>query len=192
VRESLIDLHAIPWDRDWLELNKEDYVYVYSGGLIGLGRAAEHPEELRHFPVDAFPNQPCGEVLNKPVIYPDGDFQACCCAGGKIGTFTVGNLHKESLADLYVKMESRSQYRFINHYGPKELFDVIARAKPDRPRQALHTSICEVCVKATEGLCATEVDEIVDAALAERTLAALGVFTSPAPAGDRATAAPRM
>jgi MoaA/NifB/PqqE/SkfB family radical SAM enzyme len=179
-RETLVDLHSIVWSRDWLEDNKEDHVFVYAGGLIGLGRAAQHPEELRHFPVDSFPKEPCGEVLNKPVIYPDGDFQACCCAGGKIRTFTVGNLKRESLADLYEKMEGRAQYRFINHYGPRDLFEIIARARPDRPRQACHTSICEVCVRATEGMCAEEIDDIVEAALAERTLAALGIVKSAA------------
>ena len=175
-RETLVDLRYLDRRRATIDAQKESRVFIHAAGLIGLGRAAEHPDELRHFPVDLFQKAPCGEVVNRPVIYPDGKLQACCCAGGKIRTFTVGSLQRESLADLYAKMEARSQYRFINSYGPRELFDIVARARPERQLQAGYTSICEVCVRATEGLCAEEVDEIVDAALTERTLAALGVL----------------
>ena len=159
---------------------KDDAIFVFAGGLIGLGRAAEHPDELRHFPVSMFPRGvPCGEVVNKPVIYPDGDFQACCCAGGKMGVFTVGNLHDEPLSELYPRMLARSQFRMINTYGPLELYKAIARARADLPRQGRYTSICELCVRSTEGLTIAEVDAIVDAALAARTLAVLGVVALP-------------
>src|SRR3712207_7664087 len=49
----------------------------------------------------------CREVVNKPVIYPDGSFQACCCAGGKVGAFTVGNAFEEDIATLYDRSEER-------------------------------------------------------------------------------------
>jgi hypothetical protein len=175
-RETLVDLRYVERKREAIEARLDTHVFVHAAGLIGLGRAAEHPDELRHFPVELFEKGPCPEVANRPVIYPDGMLQACCCAGGKITTFAVGSLHEESLANLFTKMEARSQYRFINSYGPRDLFEIIARARPDRPLQEGYTSICEVCVRATEGLCAEEVDEIVDAALTERTLAALGVL----------------
>lgn len=177
-REQLADLRplleSIGCTED-LDHLKDDWIFVFAGGLIGLGRAAENPHELRHFPVGFFPeSSPCSEVVNKPVIYPDGDFQACCCAGGKMGTFTVGNLHEESLVDLHAKMVQRSQFRFINSHGPVELYKSIARARPDLPLQGRYTSICELCVRSTEGLSAPEVDQIVDAALLAKTLGALG------------------
>lgn len=178
-REAVADLREVLDTPGALERLKDDKVFVYAGGLIGLGRAAEHPEELRHFPIDTFGPAPCGEVVNKPVIYPDGDFQACCCAGGKIKAFTVGNVKETSVAELYAQMERRAHYRFINEYGPRDLFDIVKRARPELPMQQCHTSICEVCVRATEHLAPQEVDDIVEAALAERTLAALGVIPQP-------------
>jgi MoaA/NifB/PqqE/SkfB family radical SAM enzyme len=174
-RDDLADLRLYLSDLDKAEALKDRYIFVYAGGLIGLGRAAEYPAELKYVPFDFFPNlHGCGEVLNKPVIYPNGDFQACCCAGGKMSTFTVGNAKRESIPALYEKMSARSQFRFINTYGPKELFRVIADARPDLRRQSTFTSICELCVRATDHLSPTEIDDIVEGALVARTLGAMG------------------
>lgn len=174
-RDQLADLRLYMTDLDKAEELKDQYTFIYAGGLIGLGRAAEYPAELKYAPFDFFPDlRACGEVLNKPVIYPNGDFQACCCAGGKLSTFTVGNVKRESLLDLYEKMSGHSRYRFINTYGPKELFKVIAAARPDLPRPNKFTSICELCVRATDHLTFAEIDAIVDGALAARTLSAMG------------------
>ena len=159
-REQLLELRPLLAERqqDVIDELKEEKIFIFAGGLIGLGRAAEHPEELRYFPASSFPAQRCQEVLNKPVIYPDGDFQACCCAGGKIKTFTVGNAHRESLADLFAAMSARSHYRMINSHGPKELYDCVRRARPDLPRSGEYTSVCELCVRATDGLTGEEVE----------------------------------
>ena len=137
-------------------------VLVYAGGLIGLGRAAQYPADLRWFPLDELSDGCCIEVVNKPVIYPDGDLQACCCAGGKMSPFTIGNLHRESLDVLIGKMFGRSQFHFINTHGPKALFKLVAAVRPDLPKQDRYTSICEMCVRATDGLSANELDEIAN------------------------------
>ncbi|MCL4542994.1 MAG: radical SAM protein [Chloroflexi bacterium] len=177
-RDQLVDLRPVADHPQQIEALRDRKIFVYAGGLIGLGRAAQHPDELRHFPVSFFPSQqPCGEVVNKPVIYPDGDFQACCCAGGKMKAFTVGNLHTSSLAELYAKMERRSQYQLINTYGPKELYEIIQRTRPDLKRGGKYTSICELCVRSTDGLTPEETDQIVDEAMLEKTLVALGVVS---------------
>jgi organic radical activating enzyme len=180
-RERLVDLRQLLGTSgctEDLDALKDDSIFVFGGGLIGLGRAAEHPDELRYFPVSFFPSgTPCSEVVNKSVIYPDGDLQACCCAGGKMSTFTVGNLRRESFATLYQRMLSRAQFRMINTHGPVELHRCIAQARPDRPGQDKYTSICELCVRSTTGLSAEEVDEIVEAALAAKMLTAWGFAT---------------
>jgi len=137
-------------------------VLVYAGRLIGLGRAAEHPGDLRWFHVDRLSDGCCLEVVNKPVIYPDGDLQACCCAGGKMNPFTVGNLHRESLEAVIGKMFGRSQFHFINTNGPKALFKLVAAVRPNLPRQDHYTSVCEMCVRTADGLSATELDEIAN------------------------------
>lgn len=174
-REQLLDLQPLMDDLSRLQSLKHDHIFVFAGGLIGLGRAASYPQELRYFPFDFFPDgRPCGEVVNKPVIYPDGDFQACCCAGGKIATFTVGNAKRENLQTLYERMLKRSHYRFINEYGPKELYRAIHQARPDLPRPSGFTSVCEMCVKATEGLSAPEVDAIVEGASFSKLLCRMG------------------
>jgi MoaA/NifB/PqqE/SkfB family radical SAM enzyme len=175
-RDQLEDLQAYKGDYRKIPSLKHEKMFVWAGGLIGLGRAAEYPEMLRHFPVEIFDTgNGCDEVVNKSVIYPDGDLQACCCAGGKIKAFTVGSLHEHSLLELFKKMFSRSHYLFINSYGPKALFDEIVKARPDLPRPKKCTSICEVCVRATEGMAPEEVDRIVDAATIARMLSAIGI-----------------
>ena len=137
-------------------------ILVYYGQLIGLGRATEYPKDLRWFPVEVQPEGGCSEIVNKPVIYPDGDLQACCCAGGKVSPFTVGNLHRESLKTLIGRMFNRSHYRFIQTEGPKALFKLVAAIRPDLPRDHQYTSVCEMCVRAADGLCSSELDEIAN------------------------------
>jgi hypothetical protein len=168
-REDLVDLHVLKQTGERLDDWKHK-ILVNSGGLIGLGRAAEYPAELRYFPTSMFPSEGCAEIINKPVIYPDGDFQACCCAGGKIAGFTVGNLHEETLATLVKKMVSRAHFQFINDHGPKELYLAVGRSRLDRKRAAGHTSICEVCVRACNGLDAAEMDGIAEGAAFQKVM----------------------
>jgi Radical SAM superfamily/4Fe-4S single cluster domain len=130
-------------------------INISLGRLIGLGRAADHPEEHFLSPLSSFPRTGCGEVVNRPVIYPDGSFQACCCAGGKIAEFTVGNVNEQPLAVLFASMRERSHYRFINRFGPRSISEAM---HGDGGQEALHASICDVCVSATHGLSPAEVD----------------------------------
>jgi MoaA/NifB/PqqE/SkfB family radical SAM enzyme len=175
-RGDLFDLRFIGDDPTLIEEIGKDHILIFYGGLIGLGRALESPEELRYHPIETFPlGKPCGEIVNKPVIYPDGSFQACCCAGGKIRAFTVGNTREEDLATLYERMQSRSHFRLINTHGPRQLMHCIKAARPDLPLPSTYTSICELCVKATERLTAEDVDHIADDFLLRETLAVLGV-----------------
>lgn len=141
------------------------------GRLVGLGRAAEYPEEHYRSDLATYTYTPCQEVVNRPVIYPDGSFQACCCAGGKIASFTVGNVRERSLADLFDAMQTRTHFRFINQFGPRALHEAIAEMSPDRSSDPDgYASICDVCVAATKGLCAKEVDARLDHWLLKRFL----------------------
>ncbi|WP_439533921.1 radical SAM protein [Polymorphobacter sp.] len=162
-QESLFDLRFILDDEEMVRSFGKDHILVYYGGLIGLGRAERKAHERRYHPLPTFGrNRPCGEVVNKPVIYPDGAFQACCCAGGKISSFTVGNIHDDDVATLYARMQGRAHFRLINTHGPRVLFDEIDKAHPGLLQQREFTSICELCVRATENLDAEAVDAIAD------------------------------
>lgn len=170
-RAELLDLRAALDGGISLEDKKDDYVFLYYGGLIGLGRAAEYPADLRFYPLDFFPTgQRCGEVVNKPVIYPDGSFQACCCAGGKVGAFTVGNAFEDDIATLYTRMQNRLHFKFINERGPRALFETIRTARPDLALPSTYTSICEMCVRATDSLPAAEVDRHLEDSLMRELL----------------------
>ena len=136
-------------------------VHVSAGRLIGLGRAAEYPAEHWLSPTDTFRWSACEEVVNRPVIYPDGDLQACCCAGGKIAAFTVGNVKTTPLATLIERMRSRSHFRFINVFGPKELYDAVCAVPPETARSEF-ASICDMCVAATAAIPPDEADRIVE------------------------------
>jgi MoaA/NifB/PqqE/SkfB family radical SAM enzyme len=142
------------------ELN--DKIFLSAGHVIGLGRAAEYPEEVFDRPLDAYANAGCDEIANRPVIYPDGDFQACCCAGGKVKAFSVGNLHSASLRDLIARMRDRTHFRFINAFGPKEMYEAVRQVRPSVKRKLLHSSICEICVRANDGVTPEEMDDILE------------------------------
>jgi organic radical activating enzyme len=170
-REKLIDLRLALARGISLDALKEDFTFVFYGGLIGLGRAARFPADLRYYPIDFFPaGSGCREVVNKPVIYPDGTFQACCCAGGKVATFTVGNAFEEDVASLYDRMTARLHFKFINDRGPRSLYEAINDARPDLGLASSYTSICEMCVRSTEQLSPGEVDEILTAHLTRELL----------------------
>lgn len=129
------------------------------GRLVGLGRAAEYPAEHFLSPLRDFASVPCYEIVNRPVIYPDGSLQACCCAGGKIASFTVGNVNDRPLATLIAQMRSRTHYRFINHFGPRRLAEVLI---DDTEREGPYASICDACVAATARLPGDEVDRRIE------------------------------
>ncbi|HTF69511.1 MAG TPA: hypothetical protein VK638_43215 [Edaphobacter sp.] len=132
------------------------------GRLIGLGRSAEYPSEHYISTLNSFSYRPCMEVVNRPVIYPNGDLQACCCAGGKIEAFRVGSLLSHSLRDLVEIMRERSHYRFINNFGPRLLYETICAVCPGSTRRDEHASICDICVAATRDIEGAEVDRILE------------------------------
>lgn len=174
-RETLVDLRAIPWDMSLIATLKPEKIFVFYGGLIGLGRAAQYPEMLKFYPVDFFPlDASCREIVDKPVIYPDGSFQACCCAGGKIESFTVGNAFTEDLSVLYQRMQNRPHFRLINTHGPRRLFDCVKTARPDLKLPREYTSVCELCVRASQHLSSVEMDDIAAEFLWNETLRLFG------------------
>lgn len=175
-QERIFDLRHILDNQELVNSFGQSHILLYYGGLIGLGRAEREAHERHYHPLETFKrNRPCGEIVNKPVIYPDGSFQACCCAGGKISSFTVGSVYSESLETLYERMQMRSHFRVINTHGPRVLYDRIAAARPDIELKSEFTSICELCVRATEQLDAGEVDRIADAFLVEEMLNEFGL-----------------
>jgi hypothetical protein len=147
-----------------------DKINLSWGRLVGLGRAAEYPEEHFLSELDSFDYGPCNEVVNRPVLYPNGDLQACCCAGGKIAAFRVGNLMTTSLAELLCVMRQRSHYRFINTFGPRQLYEAACMAHPGQAKRSGHASICDICVAATQGLSPAEADRIAEQWVVARLL----------------------
>lgn len=156
-----------------------DKIQLSLGRLIGLGRAAEYPEEHYHTPLHSFVYSTCDEVANRPVIYPNGDLHACCCAGGKVEAFRVGNVRERPLPELVSAMRRRSHYRFINTFGPRQLYETLQGRSGRLPiLQSNHASICDICVAATQGMAPDEVDRALDHYVMERMLAG-----SPLPPG---------
>jgi MoaA/NifB/PqqE/SkfB family radical SAM enzyme len=189
-KSKIFDLRMVLDNEDLVETFGQNHILLYYGGLIGLGRAERMAHERRYHQLETFERyRPCGEIVNKPVIYPDGCFQACCCAGGKISSFTVGNIYSESLETLYERMQMRSHFRLINTHGPRVLFDEIAAARPDLALKSEFTSICELCVRATEKLDGPEVDQIADRFLLGEMMRELGIDGGPVPAAEGAAIA---
>jgi MoaA/NifB/PqqE/SkfB family radical SAM enzyme len=148
-------------------------IHVSCGRVVRMGRAAEAVDGFRFQNASEFIGGSCPEVVNRPVIYPDGDFQACCCAGGKVVTFTVGNARRESLDVLYERMLARSHFQFINTFGPVALHDAVRRARPDLPRPETFASICDVCIRSADHLSAEELDHVCESDALRRLLSAV-------------------
>ncbi|MGD0043761.1 MAG: radical SAM protein [Isosphaeraceae bacterium] len=149
---------------------REEYrerIFLIAGHVIGLGRAADHPSDLTFRAVEEYSRNACHEVNNKPVIYPNGDVYACCCAGGRVEPFRVGNLHDSTLSNLVYRMHGRIQFKFINCFGPREMYETAVRERPDIPRAEEYSSICEMCVKANEAITPLEMDQILTSRFAE-------------------------
>jgi hypothetical protein len=147
-------------------------IHVSFGRVVRMGRAAEKVGGLKLQNASEFGDGSCPEVINRPVIYPDGCFQACCCAGGKITTFTVGNAREKSLDVLFKLMLARSQFQYINTFGPVALHDAICRLRPDLPKPKTYASICDVCVRAADNLSPDEMDRICENDALRRLLSA--------------------
>lgn len=144
------------------------------GRLVGHGRAAEYPGEHLLDPLAAYAYTPCQEAGNRPVIYPDGTLQACCCAGGRKSTFTVGNLSESDLATLYNRMKGSTHFAFINKFGPRALYEAMAEIHPDRfAGGSPWASICDVCIAATADFSANEIEEALNLWTLKRFLAGL-------------------
>jgi MoaA/NifB/PqqE/SkfB family radical SAM enzyme len=173
-RSEMIDVRPL---RTRAKLDEAgDKLFIYAGALIGMGRAAQYPDEHLLTSIEMFePGRGCLEVINKPVVYPDGTLQACCCAGGRVASFEVGNLHQRSLAELVEEMMGRPHYQMINDFGPRTLFDAVTRELPERPLKAKYSSICELCVDCVHDLPRGEIDRIVQKHYLEHMLSNLGL-----------------
>jgi len=147
-------------------------IHLSWGRVVRLGRAEQEISDFNPKPLSYYANGGCNEVINRPVIYPDGDLQACCCAGGKIASFRVGNIHDRPMSDLLADMRQRSHFRYINAVGPKALHRALAQAKGVTPDEKAFCSICDVCVKLADQLAAKEVDEICEVDVLRRLVMA--------------------
>jgi len=139
-----------------------DKIHLHPGRLVGLGRSAQYPEEHFLSPAGAFIYSPCAEIANRPIIYPNGDLQACCCAGGTVGEFLIGNVHQYALSQLFDAMMERSHFRFINTFGPHQLFDVMRKHRQDHTMPDPLASICDMCVAATSGMDGQDIDTVLE------------------------------
>ncbi|MFH1465914.1 MAG: radical SAM protein [Pseudomonadota bacterium] len=175
-REKLVDLHAA-LAAGGAKAFEGDHIFVACGGVVARGRIMQYPEDIRHLAFDQFPDlQPCTEVIHKPVVYPDGAFQACCSAGGMSATFAVGDVRGTDLATLFHRMEGQKRWQFINALGPKELYRIVRKARPDQPTASSFSSICDVCLQACGDLSAEEVEDIVERDMNLRSLISMGLL----------------
>ena len=72
-QDVLLDLRTILAAKQPLAPYADDHVFLYFGGLIGLGRAANYPSELRYYPLDYFPlSLTSGEYTMLPVAVVTG------------------------------------------------------------------------------------------------------------------------
>lgn len=149
-----------------------DKIHLSWGRVVRLGRAADEIDDFLPMRLAYFSTGGCGEVINRPVIYPDGDLQACCCAGGKIASFRVGNIHDTPLSDLITKMRQRSHFRYINTLGPVALHEALAKAGQGVDADQSFASICDICVKLADRLAPDEVDRACEADALKRLVIA--------------------
>jgi len=148
-------------------------IWLSAGPVTSMGRAAAWPDEACRRPLDAFADRGCAEVIQRPVIYPNGDLMACCSGGGPSEHLRVGNLSEAPLGVLFARMRARAALQLIHHGGPRALYEAVQAAHPERPPLQDCSSICELCVRAQDGLSHADLDAIAERALWSALMAGL-------------------
>jgi organic radical activating enzyme len=117
------------------------------------GRAAESAaicRSARTVPLEALPDLGCSAAAI-PVICPDGRVMACCgdtmADPRRWESLTMGDLHRESLADIFARIEGRRLVHALRILGPKRLALLASRelGADAFGRWYQAHNICDVC-----------------------------------------------
>ena len=117
------------------------------------GRAAESAaihRSTRTVRLEALPELGCSAAAI-PVICPDGRVMACCgdtmADPRRWESLTMGDLHRESLADVFARIEGRRLVHALRILGPKRLAQLASRELGEEifARWYQKHNICDIC-----------------------------------------------
>ena len=127
----------------------KDKLLLRSSNVIRRGRAKGIRHGCEEKQVGEMEEEPCVEVIKRPVIFPKGDLFACCCSGRPTKMLNIGSLKENPLNRLCFLMEQNPIYRFLSKAGPLRLARLLeGRRMMKAPRKV--ASVCEICLKTLE------------------------------------------
>lgn len=140
-----------------------DEIKVLEHPVIPLGRALSIPKsELPMRPYKDFLRFRCSALLEKQVIYPNGDVYGCCAVAGFLNPFYLGNAREKKLSDLLAKAKTNPFFEFIKVQGPAEMVKILREKNIFIPAE--YTDQCHICKE----LCDEKNREFVEEILREK------------------------
>lgn len=108
--------------------------------LMPVGRAKEL---TLHGPAAVPQNLFCPAV--EPVIQPNGDVEPCCAVCLDDGVFVVGNVYRQSMAEILVALLGDMYLKLITHRGMDELEAIVQSYHPAYQLPPRIHSVCFMC-----------------------------------------------
>jgi MoaA/NifB/PqqE/SkfB family radical SAM enzyme len=120
--------------------------YVYESSIIPYGRAGDtYPnEELNLKPVEEF-SGPCPSLTKNPSLHANGNITGCSVVfGQECNTLSFGNIHENSLTEIYDRMLESPLATWIHKVGVVELKQLI-EANTQIRFKSQYVNICHLC-----------------------------------------------
>jgi organic radical activating enzyme len=128
-----------------------DPEFVNTAIILPVGRA-EQKTISTHYRYSSEPSVYACSMASFPILFPNGDVIACIGPPITLPAFNplhLGNLHTESLGDIFDKAENNYILHAIRTFGPKMLVRILKENGYDRllPHQYIEEATCDVCFK---------------------------------------------
>jgi MoaA/NifB/PqqE/SkfB family radical SAM enzyme len=134
---------------DILEIT--DAEFVNTAIILPVGRA-EKGTIPSHYKYSNEPAEAACSMASFPILFPNGDVIACIGPPITLPEFNplyLGNLHKESISDIFDRAEHNYILHAIRTFGPKMLVNILKKNGYDRllPERYIVDATCDVCFK---------------------------------------------
>ena len=128
-----------------------DMEFVNTAIIIPVGRAQQGGTPIG-YNYSSEPAVFACQMASFPIVFPNGNVIACIGPPITMPEYTplyLGNLHKESISDIFDKAENNYILHAIRTFGPKVLVRILKENGYGRllPIQYIKDATCDVCFK---------------------------------------------
>ncbi len=139
---EVIDHSVFKLNRHNPEFDPRRYIVMNRHWVAPFGRGAFLQGHTLLQDLDALEDLPCFMARRFPIVYPNGDFYTCCCTAGFYKEYAVGNLERQTLADLDRRMHDNVVFEAISLVGPVALAKAVRQS--GRPA-SMYANPCHAC-----------------------------------------------